>query len=342
MSKFGEFMKWVAKFSLPGIWANNFKAIFGNPNNTYQELYDKASAAANGVNDGTLVGNMLTGITHSGPTGVDIWQANTNAQEAEKQRTWVEGLANTQYQRGVEDMRSAGINPAMMFGTAAAAPTPSGASATAGSPVQNFSDLLALAKLPVEIANIKADTAKKKQETANEFEITKINSIVAQYKVQYTETELSQMNAAIGELVSRTGVNQANASYIDSQEDAQRITNRYLDTRLIEEINQIRSNSSKLDASARRELAEAAFTKVQCDYAESHQVLMSSNDMVALASYLCEVFGIDEHSAAERAKSAVTIVTKANGVIDKGIKSASDKVDSWISKILNRSNGGSR
>lgn len=51
-----------------------------------------------------------------------------NAAEAEKLREWQERLANTSYQRAVEDLKAAGINPILAAGTSGAA-TPVGASA---------------------------------------------------------------------------------------------------------------------------------------------------------------------------------------------------------------------
>jgi hypothetical protein len=51
-----------------------------------------------------------------------------NAAEAEKLREWQERLANTSYQRAVEDLQAAGINPILAAGTPGAT-TPVGASA---------------------------------------------------------------------------------------------------------------------------------------------------------------------------------------------------------------------
>lgn len=70
----------------------------------------------------------------------ELWkmQADFNSAEAQKTRDWNERLANTTYQRTIEDMIKAGINPVlaanMGLGTASIS---SGATATAGTP-QNF------------------------------------------------------------------------------------------------------------------------------------------------------------------------------------------------------------
>ena len=51
--------------------------------------------------------------------------------EAQKQRDWEEQMSNSAYQRAVNDMKKAGLNPAAMYGNAGTmASTPGGASAS--------------------------------------------------------------------------------------------------------------------------------------------------------------------------------------------------------------------
>lgn len=55
-----------------------------------------------------------------------------NAVEAQKERDWQEQMSNTAYQRALEDMEKAGINPAMAFSNGAnGASSGAGASASA-------------------------------------------------------------------------------------------------------------------------------------------------------------------------------------------------------------------
>lgn len=68
------------------------------------------------------------------------------AEQARINRDWQEMMDNTRYQRAVEDMRKAGINPLLgFFNGSGAASTPSGATASghsAGSSMPNASQLL--------------------------------------------------------------------------------------------------------------------------------------------------------------------------------------------------------
>lgn len=55
-----------------------------------------------------------------------------NSAEAARNRAWQEQMSNTSYQRAIEDMRKAGINPILAY-TQGGASTPSGAQGTIGS-----------------------------------------------------------------------------------------------------------------------------------------------------------------------------------------------------------------
>lgn len=55
-----------------------------------------------------------------------------NASEAQKNRDWQERMSNTAYQRAVEDMKKAGINPILAYSQGGAS-SPSGGSASSGS-----------------------------------------------------------------------------------------------------------------------------------------------------------------------------------------------------------------
>lgn len=61
-------------------------------------------------------------------------QNRFNAEEAQKARDFEERLSNTAYQRAVQDMKTAGINPVLVYSNGASgASTPSGSAASSGS-----------------------------------------------------------------------------------------------------------------------------------------------------------------------------------------------------------------
>lgn len=65
--------------------------------------------------------NSITGVKQ---------QQEHNAKESQKQRDWEEEMSSTAYKRAVNDMKNAGLNPAMIYasGGAGMSSTPSGAS----------------------------------------------------------------------------------------------------------------------------------------------------------------------------------------------------------------------
>lgn len=74
------------------------------------------------------------------------WQkaADYNAEEAAKQRAWLEYMANTTYQRTVKDMIKAGINPVLAANMGLSADSvSSGAQATMGNPMSYMANTYA-------------------------------------------------------------------------------------------------------------------------------------------------------------------------------------------------------
>lgn len=89
-----------------------------------------------------LLGSIFSSSTTASNTNAQIaaqqamqGQAQQfNAEQAQIQRDYQTQMSNTAYQRASSDMQKAGLNPMMMFGSGGAASTPSGASASTGTP----------------------------------------------------------------------------------------------------------------------------------------------------------------------------------------------------------------
>jgi hypothetical protein len=114
-----------------------------------------------------------------------------NAQQAQVQRDYQTQMSNTAYQRASSDMKSAGLNPMMMFGSGGPSSTPPGASASTSvpsvpsfqktNPLAGIGDAVSKAvssavsmqtfdKMTQEIANLRTQQAKTAAETVTEKE----------------------------------------------------------------------------------------------------------------------------------------------------------------------------
>lgn len=104
-------------------------------------LYTPGISSAHSYND-----NWDTDILDALGIGTQRRAQEYNSAEAELQRQWETNMSNTAYQRAVQDMQKAGLNPALMFGTANAASTPSGASGningSAGALINSLTNLI--------------------------------------------------------------------------------------------------------------------------------------------------------------------------------------------------------
>lgn len=83
-----------------------------------------AAAAAAGAASG--IANTAMQIVHNVKT------REFNAKEAQKQRDFEERMSNTAYQRAIQDIQNAGLNPSMLYASGSdGASTPNSASASA-------------------------------------------------------------------------------------------------------------------------------------------------------------------------------------------------------------------
>lgn len=117
---------------------NDFKDVYPNINENTQSGFDKF---------GEGIKNVVTDIL-----GVGASSARTQNQ---LNRDFQERMANTQWQRGTEDMKKAGVNPLAAF-TSAAGAVPAGSSGAGGQSTGIISNIIgSSARLLGDLANAK-------------------------------------------------------------------------------------------------------------------------------------------------------------------------------------------
>lgn len=169
-----------------------------------------------------------TGMTDAETQAMTAEQ-NFNAEEAEKARNWQAEMDNTKYQRSVADMQSAGLNPALMYGSAGAGSTPSGASASSSVSAQPSGDLIGLIaqvamqskqlSVQKQIANQKVNlekyiTDKNLDMKARELELkAEANNIQS----RSVDAQVSMIDSQIGLIAEQTKNEQLKGGLLDAQ-----------------------------------------------------------------------------------------------------------------------------
>lgn len=115
---------------------------------------------ANNLQTGTWsMANIMNMLSNMAANGLNLASQTSaqryNSSEAAAQRAWQEHMSNTSYQRGVQDMKAAGLNPVLAayngFGAGLA---PSGGTASSG--IQSFSHTQSAAIPTAHTANMQA------------------------------------------------------------------------------------------------------------------------------------------------------------------------------------------
>lgn len=99
----------------------------------WEALLSGGLSALGGLGSTWLSGQNTSAANQQ--TTQNAWmKALWDRQQAQEQMAFQERMSNTAYQRSTADMRAAGLNPALMFGSGAAATTPGGARSEMSTP----------------------------------------------------------------------------------------------------------------------------------------------------------------------------------------------------------------
>ena len=270
-----------------GLWKNLF---YKSPLGSVAQLFDKsftedANIVVDSLGDGStgipLLDSYLAKTFDTGATGRDIELNKLNLQN--QRESW---------SNNVQGMKDAGLNPALMYGSSSAGSAPALSNSSSGS----LSDLLALATLPAQLRmlnaqakNVDANTRYVEQKTLTEEQITRLQSIAAGFGYDLTSAQLEEAWTRIANNRADLDIKVSQKDLIDSQVEAQRITNKYLGRKLEAEIENL-SESAKLSK------ARADFESIQANFARENGFLMSDNDSLMLATYIASLFGLDKNT----------------------------------------------
>lgn len=139
----------------------------------------------------SIVPSAINSVTKAGLTGQQI-----------AQNEWTAQREDTQYQRLIDDLQKAGLNPAMLFGKSAQPVSSPSAGDNGASVAGSFSNLLELATLPQKIRSM---------ELENELKQKEIDWYEAEHgtKVDLANASIDEIRQSIEESKSRISNNDA-------------------------------------------------------------------------------------------------------------------------------------
>lgn len=272
-----------------------------------------ATFGKNPLGKSGFLGSFLNKFTGAGLTGAEKEANAFSAEQAQKQMDFQQQMRDTQYQSAVSDMRTAGINPALMYGNGASGNVaPAGAAAQSTTPSSgDFVGLLGqianLSLLKAQKDNINADTKQKLEEARRIYAdriLTELKSkgqeLANQWYPNLSQSTIDHNAAMIANLYSSVEARKHSVANMD-MDTALKATNIYIQSLEAEWIPRLRAAQEKGQlASAAQSFAEAAYKNYFKDYAEKHGgQLPGYNQALGIATAIEDVllkFGVNEQN----------------------------------------------
>lgn len=203
-----------------------------------------------------FVSNMAKSVTGSGLTDAQKEANAFTANQAQKQMDFQQQMRDSQYQSAVSDMRSAGINPAIMYGSGASGNVaPSGAMATSESvgvpdvvgllgQIQNLSLLKSQARLLNSQANKTDQDVKESEERIQQIRANTSN-LLANFDL---------IRANIRKSIADAGLSEVALKYADQEHELGVRLSGLSAGKMEQEIKESNARIAKLNAEQQTEL----------------------------------------------------------------------------------------
>lgn len=263
------------------------------------------------ITESSPFSNWLKGTTGSGLTSAEIQQNDWNAEQSQVQRDWTEMMDNTKYQRQVNDMASAGLNPAMMYGNGVTASTPSGSAASggdAGNPSAGLLDsVLNIIFARQRLHNLKlegkvldsqtnkndADAELARSNRDKSVADTRLTNLIADWYPNLTSSTITKIDREAAVLGSELVLNSKREQNIDadtalkrSQKSINEVTEKWLPI-----LNKAKSDNDR--ASALAGFARAAYDSYVASYLHGTGMIPGTNTITSLAAAIISGVGLD-------------------------------------------------